>query len=78
MVAMETRGYDLQTDEHWKGVFSICPECGERTEPTSDGWSTNMYCAACDVRWRFTMGWVSRLGKAPTSERGSRAAAPSS
>jgi hypothetical protein len=45
------------------GPFATCPDCGARTEPVSDGWSTLMYCGVCDAHWRFTMGWVSRVAR---------------
>jgi len=68
MSALTTSTRHARPDEHESGVFSTCPECGAHMEPMTDGWSTDMYCAACDARWRFTMGWVSRVRVPPTSE----------
>ena len=67
MVAMTARRPN-RTAERQSGVFNACPECGGRTKPTTDGWSTYMYCEACDAQWRFTMGWVSRVRVPPTPE----------
>ena len=64
MTAMTTRRPNGSAERR-SGVFTSCPDCGGRMRPTTDGWSTYMYCDACDAQWRFSMGWVSRVPPPP-------------
>jgi hypothetical protein len=65
----ETSSRPAHPIEGERGLFAMCPDCASRDLFIDDHGPVVFACLGCDSRWRYSLGFVWRVGNRKISSQ---------